>query len=250
MIKTFNKNRFVHLILFVFIVFLKVNSTPALAQQAAPMPASETSPWALASFISAVQSNAMRSVEPFLSKGVDINALDQKAPHNSALHWAVWSDATQVLELLLKQKNIVVDTLNGAEETPLMIAALKGNVRVVKQLLAAGAYPNKEGWTALHYAATNGHVEIMQLLLDAHAYIDAESPNKTTPLMMAAKSKNIFAVKLLLDEGAELSLKNELGWDAHKFAVHEGAVEIAAGLASRASKLKVFEERSTKDKEK
>ena len=41
--------------------------------------------------------------------------------------------------------------------------------------------------------------------------IDAESPNKTTPLMMAARAGHLSSVQCLIDEGADVTAKNELG---------------------------------------
>ncbi len=58
----------------------------------------------------------------------------------------------------------------------------------------------------------------MRTLLDASAYIDAESPNKTTPLMMAARYGSEQAVKLLFEEGADPTLRNEQGLSAADFA--------------------------------
>ena len=58
----------------------------------------------------------------------------------------------------------------------------------------------------------------MELLLENHAYIDAESPNGTTPLMMAAHYGTPAAVKLLLEAGADPTLKNQLGLTAIDFA--------------------------------
>ena len=67
---------------------------------------------------------------------------------------------------------------------------------------------NRKGWTPLHYAATKGNIAIMRKLLDENAYIDAESPNGTTPLMMAAYYGSPLSVKLLLEEGADPNLRN------------------------------------------
>jgi ankyrin repeat protein len=98
------------------------------------------------------------------------------------------------------------------------MAALKGQKEIVRKLIARDADVNKTGRTPLHYAATGGHVEIIQILLDEYAYIDAESPNKSTPLMMAAKYGTPAAVKLLLEAGADPTLRNELGLSAIDFA--------------------------------
>ena len=119
-----------------------------------------------------------------------------------------------------------------------MMAALKGHLELVRQLIGRDADVNKPGWTALHYAATNGHVAVMQLLLDHHAYIDAESPNGTTPLMMAAQYGSPGAVKLLLEAGADPLLKNQLGLTAIDFAQRanrkDSADLIAAFVRARA----------------
>jgi ankyrin repeat protein len=56
------------------------------------------------------------------------------------------------------------------------------------------------------------------LLLEHHAYIDAASPNDTTPLMMAARYGNAQTVKLLIDAGADVTLRNKQGMTARDFA--------------------------------
>jgi uncharacterized protein len=94
---------------------------------------------------------------------------------------------------------------------------------------------NKTGWTALHYAASGGHVPVIAHLLEHSAYIDAESPNGTTPLMMAAMYGSPEAVKHLIQAGADLTIKNQLGLTALDFAVRgqrQNAKElIESGLA-------------------
>jgi uncharacterized protein len=190
-----------------------------------------------AQLITAVQTDNVMLVEALLKAGLTPAVTQPSPPQYSLLHLAAWENAEKSLSVLLKHPQVQVDVLSALGETPLMIAALKGYLGVAQQLLKAGAYPNKTGWTPLHYAASAGNVEMMQLLLDAHAYIDAESPNKTTPLMMAARSKEIGVVKFLLDEGADMTLKNEQGFSAIDFAEKAGAQDIAQGLRERARKI-------------
>ena len=56
------------------------------------------------------------------------------------------------------------------------------------------------------------------MLLDRGAPIDAPSPNRSTPLMMAARYGAEANVDLLLARGADLRLRNDLDLDAADFA--------------------------------
>jgi ankyrin repeat protein len=99
-----------------------------------------------------------------------------------------------------------------------MLAAIKGHLELCRLLIERDADVNKTGWTPLHYAASGGKAEVVQLLLDHYAYVDAESPNGTTPLMMAAMYGTTGAVDVLLAAGADPTLKNALGLTALDFA--------------------------------
>ncbi len=114
---------------------------------------------------------------------------------------------------------IKTELRNDKDESVLMLAALKGHFRLVQKLVEHDADVNKPGWTPLHYAASAGHVKIVEYLLEQSAYIDAESPNGTTPLMMAAMYGSPEAVKLLIQAGADLLHKNQLGLSALDFAL-------------------------------
>jgi ankyrin repeat protein len=74
-----------------------------------------------------------------------------------------------------------IDAANANGETPLMMAAMRGQVAWVQRLLERGAKVNREGWTPLHYAAAGPSVPVIELLLTRGAAIDARSPNGTTP---------------------------------------------------------------------
>jgi uncharacterized protein len=178
-------------------------------------------------FFAAVKRDHAGNLQSLLNRGFDPNTVDPKG--FSGLYLALRDENLKAANVLLEWPRTNIDIRTPEDESPLMIAALKGRLDFVKRLLARGADVNKTGWTPLHYAASGGHREIMQLLLDQHAYIDAESPNGTTPLMMAAGYSSDAAVKLLLDAGADPSLKNQLGLSALDFAKRADR-EDSAGL--------------------
>ena len=167
-------------------------------------------------FFVAIKNDNDGALVTVLFRGFDANTLDSEGRHG--LHIALMEGSLKVAKTLLDLSGTQVDTRSKNDETPLMMAALKGNTAFAKRLIARGADVYKTGWTPLHYAATGGHVEMIKLLLENHAYIDTESPNKTTPLMMAAQYGNAQSVKLLIDEGADISLKNDQGMTALDFS--------------------------------
>ena len=167
-------------------------------------------------FFQAIKRDDAATVNELLQRGFDANALDPgKTP---GLFLAVKEGSLKAAAALIAWPKTRVEWRSPKDESPLMIASLKGQTEIVRKLIARDADVNKTGWAPLHYAATGGHLEIMQILLDEHAYIDAESPNKSTPLMMAAKYGTPAAVKLLLEAGADPKLRNELGLSAVDFA--------------------------------
>ena len=150
-------------------------------------------------------------------RGMDPNTPTEKG--EPALVFAVRSGAPKTVAFLLKQAGIQTDATNTADETALMLAANANDLASANLLIEAGASVNRPNWTPLHYAASKGHTEMMRLLIENDAYIDAESPNGTTPLMMAAYYATPKAVKLMLEEGADPTLQNKDGQTALDMAL-------------------------------
>jgi hypothetical protein len=168
-------------------------------------------------FFKAVKSDNVGTIQALLQRGFDPNTVNPEGV--PALMLAVREPSLKVAELLATWPKTKVELRNDKDESVLMLAALKGHVSLVQKLVENDADVNKPGWTPLHYAASAGHVKIVEYLLEQSAYIDAESPNGTTPLMMAAMYGSPEAVKVLIQAGADLSPKNQLGLSAWDFAV-------------------------------
>ena len=184
-------------------------------------------------FFTAVQRDDAETIIALLRRGFDPNTLDPKGQPGLIL--ALQNGSDKAFIALMASTQTKAELRNSKDESPLMLAAIKGNLEAVKLLIARDADVNKPGWTPLHYAASAGsprHTEIIALLLEHHAFIDATSPNGTTPLMMAAHYGSEQAVQLLLNEGADPTMRNQLGLTAADFALRVGRKESAEKIAA------------------
>lgn len=186
-------------------------------------------------FFIAIKRDSASTVRALLARGFDPNTVDPNGVPGLIL--AVREPSPRTLEVLLASPQLKVEVRNPQDESPLMLAALQGDLALVRKLIALDADVNKPGWAPLHYAATHGHLDVMRLLLEHHAYIDAESPNGSTPLMMAAGYGTPEAVQLLLDAGADPLLKNQLGLTAIDFAHRAERAESVALITAEVQKI-------------
>lgn len=207
-------------------IFLAMLSCPAFAQTDDQ----------INDFAKAAKFDDVAVVTSLLSKGVSPNTVDAKG--NPMLNLAIKDKSTKVTELLINDKRTDVDLSNKYGETPLMIASIEGDLPVVKTLvLQKKAMVNHIGWTPLHYACSKGNLEVAQFLVTNGALVDSPSPGNTTPLMMAVQSGNEQLIKLLLDKGADIQLRNTNGLSAIDIADIYEKPWISEGLRARWQKV-------------
>jgi uncharacterized protein len=221
---TVSSHRFSLLALVRTALLLVILASPTLARA-----------WVYDDFFQAAKIDNHVLINELLKDGLNPNIIEPERG-DSALILALREDSMRAVRALLKAPDIDLELKSNNGDNALMIAAFKGNLEAVKALLARGAKVNRPGWTALHYAAASGSQAILQLLLKHQANPDATSPNGTTALMMAARGGHILGVKLLLDAGADVLLKNEQGYDAVEMAKIFNHTDIVAGLQSRIKK--------------
>ena len=126
--------------------------------------------------------DAVEEVAPKKSKlshfGINLNAKNKVS--ETPLHYAVKHERLDVVKFLLKQPEIMVDaqTSAGSEKlSPLILAARKGNLPILRELIDEGhAFidgGDKFKRTALIHAVIGGHPHIVAELLRRGASINA-----------------------------------------------------------------------------
>ncbi|KAH0559171.1 hypothetical protein GP486_004295 [Trichoglossum hirsutum] len=123
-------------------------------------------------------------------------------------------------------EKIVPKTLNW---TPLMAAAMEGDVRTVKLLLENGVdieAPLEDGETALMLGALKGHHEVIRILLSSGANIDATTAKGWTTLMLVVRDGDEKTVNFLLSCGADVNHLSPDRWSALAEATSQGHVPI------------------------
>jgi ankyrin repeat protein len=165
--------------------------------------------------IFAVANDRSDTVRTLLARGLDPNSVDPNG--DPLLYTAARAGNAATVDVLLAAK-AKVDARTRFGDTPLMGAALTGQLEVARKLRARGAELDFKGWTPLIYAATGGHDAVVVFLLDQGANINAASPNGTTALMMAVREGKAATFELLVKRGADVQHKNENGVSALDWA--------------------------------
>lgn len=147
---------------------------------------------------------------------LDSNAFDVYG--RSSLMYALGSMDFEAADALIANGADV----NAFSYSPaLVIAAVKGNIEAVKYLLDHGANINligTSGFTVLGAAARSSKPELVQFLLGLGCDINQrDQSDGSTPLILAAlEAYNLETVKMLVENGADMSIKD----DYENTAVH------------------------------
>jgi hypothetical protein len=163
-----------------------------------------------------------------LEKGANIEvlmALGSKPVCEGRLQTAIVSDNENVVHLLLVM-GADVEERGGAKKTPLLYAAWRSRVTVVKILVEAGAdmkARDNTGWTLIHWAASrnDGDAEVLKFPLDNGGleFFDVSTDPGNTPLHIAAmRDDRLAAAKMLVERGARVNLKNKYGETPYQVA--------------------------------
>ena len=152
---------------------------------------------------------------------MDVNL--QSKMGRTALSKACWNGQTDIVYRLLKIPNIDLQSADNNKRTPLHNAVWGENGgRIGKKgisdkdspfcaqaLIEAGAdieCEDKEGYTPLMIAASTKGLESLKLLIVFGANVNHPNIYKATPIIEAARYGNVDSVKTLIEYGKSIKL--------------------------------------------
>jgi ankyrin repeat protein len=143
---------------------------------------------------------------------------------------AIMANSIKGVKDLIKANRAIVNVENDASETPLYMASYLGHLDIVELLIENGARINHKdtrgGWTALTLASSQGHNHIVEYLIIEGANLNEQNNAGDTALIVACASNDgnnyLYIIGLLLDEGVDISIKDNEGHDAMYYAERRG----------------------------
>ncbi|PPL00330.1 Ankyrin repeat-containing protein [Parapedobacter indicus] len=148
------------------------------------------------------------------------------------IHEAAAAAQLEQVQAMIEDHPDLIDVISDHGFTPLGLSTHFGNEDVVRYLLAKHADPNiqsQNGYNVypLHAAIGANFDGIAKMLIEAGAEVNVLQTSRTSPLHLAAQNGNIDLIILLLENGARVEIKNDMGKTASDLAAEKRHVEIA-----------------------
>ncbi|KAK3165898.1 hypothetical protein QOZ80_1AG0039100 [Eleusine coracana subsp. coracana] len=154
-----------------------------------------------------------------------------------ALHVAAREGHLAVVQEILWRDRMLAKTFGPANTTPLISAAMRGHIEVVRLLLEQDDFgliemARDNGKNALHFAARQGHIGIVKALLEKDPQLARRNDRKgQTALHMAVKGTNCDVLRALVDaDPAIVMLPDKNGNTALHVATRKKRAEIVTVL--------------------
>jgi uncharacterized protein len=137
-----------------------------------------------------------------------------------------------LMHALYRGRRDLAETIAGKKrELDIFEASSLGRLELLRHCLSDTAAINsfsKDGFTALHFACYFGQPEVARLLIEKGAKVDAVANNATQVMSLhsAASSRNLAAVRLLVEHGAPVNARQQGGWVPIHAAAQNGDREM------------------------
>jgi ankyrin repeat protein len=168
--------------------------------------------------------------------------------HLTPLHVALSNGKKQAaIELIKADPSVVNDySLDDNDQpalTPMCLAAMEDFPEVIKLLAECGAdvCTSTNGIPPLHFSGSQGLDSCLLALVNAGAAIDQVSEDGVTALVCSVD--NISAVRILLDNGADVNFRNRSGLTALHHAVVHDKLETVQELVEREADVNIKDDR-------
>ena len=170
-------------------------------------------------------------VKLLLDHGAELDK--QTSDGFSALMGASIDGHCDVMELLIsKGANVNMQASSGISS--LMVASEGGHCNAAALLIENGAemdlQASHHGGFALLAASQGGHCDVVQLLATKGAKLNMQAHNGFTPIIMALSQGKKEAAMLLIELGADTSIRDNSGKDAMDWACVMGNDDIVSRL--------------------
>ncbi|KAJ5072233.1 ankyrin repeat protein [Anaeramoeba ignava] len=190
----------------------------------------------------AIEIGDLNIVSLLINKNADLNILDNE--RNSALHYAIRFEFSEILEKLLASG---IEIRNSGDGLSPFHLAIKFNQMLVcaKALLNANVgldSLDKDGNQPIHFAAIRENFKFIAWIQKCGWKIDAENMKKNTPLHISAKKGKLDAVKLLLVKGSNPNLRNNHSQTPLHISCKKGFYECAKALIENNAELELTDE--------
>lgn len=153
----------------------------------------------------------------------------------SGLHFAAYNNKLEAMKFFLEKaaylgKDIIKDLKDNKGNTPLIIAAGKGNVDIVDYLIEQGCdlhQKNQLGENAVLVAAKYGQLAILAFLDEKGASLMGVNEKGENATMLAAAHGHYDSFIFLMKQGVPVDLKDKQGKTIFQRALESGQIEIA-----------------------
>ena len=144
------------------------------------------------------------------------------------------------LKKIMKNITKYIPVLNKTDKkdtnklTPLLYAVCECRIEIVSYLLSNNADVSVTiggGSNVYHIAAYKGYLQILQaLIVHNNDYVNDVDKENLTPLYHAVCAGHIKIVNYLLKNKADVTVKNDQGWNVYHQAANKGYLQILQAL--------------------